>query len=296
MTSSTTPLCVITGAKGWLGRCIAAHFRQNGWRVREFTRTPPPDAVQRKEAFAFHLAESVDPEAFAGASALVHCAYDFTVRSWTDIHARNVRGSKSLFEGARQAGVRRMVCISSMSAFPGCKSLYGRAKLAIEDLSASFGAFVLRPGLIWGDHPGGMFGNLVQQARKGGILPLLTGGHQLLYLIHQEDVSRLVLRYCNAEFPALNEPVTAAHDEPWNLKDILLEIARGEGTRIQFVPVPGQFVWAALKAAEAFGFNLNFRSDSVVSLLNQNPAPSFVAARQIGFFPGPFQLGSAPKI
>jgi hypothetical protein len=33
--------------------------------------------------------------------------------------------------------------------------------------------------------------------------------------------------------------------------------------------------WATLRAAEAAGVNIKFRSDSLVSLMNQNPAPDF---------------------
>ncbi len=46
--------------------------------------------------------------------------------------------------------MRRIIVLSSMSAFSGTEQLYGRAKLAIQELARSFGAASVRPGLGMG--------------------------------------------------------------------------------------------------------------------------------------------------
>lgn len=203
----------MTGARGWLGRCVCNRFREEGWRVRELTRSPEPAAVERGEAIPFHLGDGVAPQVFTGATALVHCAYDFAAPTWREIHSRNVRGAAVLFEAARAVGVARLVCISTMSAFAGCQSLYGRAKLESEKMAFGAGALVLRPGLIWGAEAGGMFGALVKQVRGGRAIPLI-GGDQTLYLVHQEDLTGLIHRFACGDFNALSDPVTAAHERP----------------------------------------------------------------------------------
>jgi len=288
--NDTTPLVLVTGANGWLGRCVARRFRAAGWRVRELVRRPESAAVERGEAAAFTLGDEVTLEALARATALVHCAYDFSGRAWGEIEAANVRGSFRLLEAARKAGVERIVYISSMSSFPGCKSLYGKAKLAIEEQAAAQGALILRPGLIYGDQPGAMFEGLVRQAGNAKVLPLIGGGGQVLYLVHETDLSDLILRYVSSDFPAPKAPITAAHPQGWTFRQILEKIAGKLGRRLTFIPVPWQAVWLVLKTAERCGLRLGFRSDSLVSLVNQNAHPEFSSPPELGFSPRPFTL------
>jgi nucleoside-diphosphate-sugar epimerase len=175
MSSSAEKICVVTGANGWLGGCVAAELRRQGWKVRAAVRTPAPDAVKRGEAVRFQLGDDLDAEVCAGAEALVHCAYDFRARTWDEIEKVNVQGAGKLLAAAQTAGTKRITVISTMSAFPGCVSLYGKAKLAIEEKARGAGAAVLRPGLIYGAAAGAMFGRLVTQVRNTRTLPLIGG-------------------------------------------------------------------------------------------------------------------------
>src|SRR5207245_9025857 len=132
------------------------------------TRNPPSGS----SAIRFRLGEDVAASELKGAKALIHCAYDFKQVPWPAIHAVNVAGSEKLLRAAREAKVERIVYISSISAFEGCRSLYGKAKLEIEKTAHALGATVVRPGLIWGDPPGAMFERLVRQVEQGRVLPL----------------------------------------------------------------------------------------------------------------------------
>jgi hypothetical protein len=84
--------------------------------------------------------------------------------------------------------------------------------------------------------------------------------------------------------------LTAAHAQPWPFKQLLLEIARGLGKKVKFIPLPWRLVWAGLKSAETCGLRLNFRSDSLVSLMHQNPNPDFSPNVQTGLVCRPFQI------
>ena len=84
----------------------------------------------------------------------------------------NVEGSRKILEAAREAKTPKIIFISSISAFDGCRSLYGRAKLEIEKIALDCGALVIRPGLVYGEGAGGMFGKLVAQMKKSSVIPL----------------------------------------------------------------------------------------------------------------------------
>ncbi len=280
---------MITGSRGYLGGCVTAKFKQAGWKVVELTRNPSPEDVRDGRAVPFHLGGKISAAQLPAAGALVHCAYDFTLRDWKRICTINVLGAEALFEAARAAGVARRIFISSMSAFDGCKSLYGRAKLELEGRLRSAEVFAVRPGLIYGDHPGGIFGNLVKQTGHSPFLPLAGGGRPVLCLTHQDDLCDAILRHASGEIPGVSEPVTAAHEQGWTFRSILEALARAQGRRPRFVPVPWRLAWLAMKTGEVCRLPLQFRSDSLVSLMNQNPSPSFELTRRLGLKFRPFQ-------
>ena len=283
--------CFITGARGYLGGCVAATFQAAGWRVVELVRKPSAEAVRAGRAVDFALDRELAPGQLRGADALVHCAYDFSGRSWADIERTNVAGSRRLLAAARADGVKATVFISTMSAFAGCRSLYGRAKLAIER-DAPSGTLILRPGLIHGDTPRGMFGNLVAQVKKSRRVPIFGDGGQVLYLTHQADLCRTIHDFCTRGAPAGPDPVIAAHDQGWTFRQILEEIARARGKRIGFLPLPWHLVWLGIKTFETIGVPLSFRSDSLVSLMNQDLQPSFAATHAAGFVFRPFNAAA----
>lgn len=274
--------CVITGTTGYVGGRIRAHLESADWRVAGWSRQAGVDGVR------FQLGSEADPRAFAGATALVHCAYDFAPRRWDEIAAINVRGSETLFRAARDARVKRMVFISSASAFAGCRSQYGRAKLEIEQIAQSVGATVIRPGLVYGDHPGGVFGKLVQQVKRSRWIPLVGGGRAAQHLVHDADLGAFVRRALEGEIPPGAGPILLAHDRPWTMRDMLDCIAAALGRQPVLVPVPWRAVWMGLRTLEALRLPAPFRSDSLLGLIHQNPQPSFATAQELGARCRPF--------
>jgi nucleoside-diphosphate-sugar epimerase len=241
-------------------------------------------------AVAFCLGQEVAPLLLQGVDAVVHCAYDFGPRRWKEIFAVNVVGSEKLFAAARDAGVKSIIHISSLSAFPGCRSLYGRAKLETERLALAVGALVIRPGLVYGDSSEGMFGRLVTQVRSSSWLPVIHGGQQTQYTVHEEDLGELVLGCLAGRAGNASIPILAAHARGWELGDILRQISNALGKQVRFIPVPWQIIWIGLKLLETAGIPTRFRSDSLISLIYQDPQPSFALLKSLGFHCRPFQL------
>jgi nucleoside-diphosphate-sugar epimerase len=185
-------------------------------------------------------------------------------------------------EDARAQGVEKIIFISTMSAYEGCKSLYGKAKLLIEKEALRLGATIIRPGLIYGDEPGAMVGALTRAIKSLPVVPLIGSGRQTLYLVHEDDLATLVLRLLGDEQPNLDEPIIAASERGKTFRGILTTLAAMNHRRVRLVPLPWRLFWGVLKASEACGLKLGFRSDSVVSLVHQDPHPKFEATRKTG--------------
>ena len=283
---SDKKICAITGSNGYVGGCVKNYLAARGWDILELTRQPKPGT----RGVAFQLGAEVSPSALAGVAALVHCAYDFKPLRPEEIRAVNVDGSRRLFSAARAAGVGKVIAISSISAYDGCRSLYGKAKLGIEKLALDHGAQVIRPGLVYGSGPGGMFGSLTLQVRKSSVIPLIGDGSQIQFLVHNEDLSAFIERCASSGGQISPRILTAANEQPWAFKQLLWEIARALEKKPKFIPLPWRFVWAGLKSAELLGVRLNFRSDSLVSLMYQNPRPDFSANAAAGLVCRPFEI------
>jgi nucleoside-diphosphate-sugar epimerase len=279
----------ITGAHGFVGSLLARRFVEAGWAV---TRLSHSTSQGDSDTVPFRLGDEVQPEIFRSRNitALVHCAYDFKPVARPEIRRINVDGSRKLMASAAEGGVQRIAVTSTISAFEGCRSRYGQAKLEIEAEAASAGALVVRSGLVWADGPpagGGMFGSLAKSVRAR-FVPLVGGGAYPQYLVHVQDLWELLRRFCDGEIQNPGKPVVAAAAKPWPMHDLLAELARRQGAHPRFFSVPWQPVWAGLRLAEIAHVPVPYRSDSVVSLVYQDPRPEFGSLRGLGIVPRDF--------
>jgi nucleoside-diphosphate-sugar epimerase len=283
---------LVTGSNGYLGGHVAARLSAEGWQVIELARRPSESALSSGRAVRFQLGDSIEPRVLEGTELIVHCAYDFSRRGWSEIREVNVRGTEKLMLAARQAGVRRQVFVSSMSAYAGCKSNYGQAKLELESVALSCGALVLRPGLIYSEQPGGIFANLVARASGSSTIPLIGNGTQVQYLVHEADLCRVIVDYAAARFESPGTPVAAANETPWRFRDLLSELGKARGKQLRFIPLPWRLVWLGLRGCEVLHLPVDFRSDSLLGLVYPDPAPPFGPARKLGLQFRPFTAGN----
>lgn len=280
---SMAPRCAVTGSTGYVGSRISAYFATRGWTVFEFARRPAPDAVNGHVHVPFQLDLPIDSAVFRDNDirVVIHGAYDFRPVKWKDIHRVNVEGSTRLLRAAKEGGVDTIVFLSSISAFEGCSSLYGKAKLVIEKVAAEVGAFIVRSGLVYGSGPsGGMFGSLQRLAAKSAVIPIIGSGKYKQYLVHEDDLCELLLRISSGEITLSGVPIVAAAAQSWQIRDLLQVLSAPSHARIRFIPVPWRAVWLGLKIAEKLRVAVPFRSDSVISLVRQNPNPDFSVALQ----------------
>lgn len=287
MSANAKPRCALTGASGYLGGIIARKLSASGWDIVPLTRRAGGGEV------SFTLGEPIAAEVLAGCDALIHCAYDFAQTEWRDIKRVNVDGSAHLFRAALEARVPHTLLISTISAFEGCTSLYGRAKILMEAEARRAGACIIRPGLIYGPSPEAVFGRLVKQVRASSFVPMPGDGRHVQYVVHEDDLAEAILRGV-AKTPAPIAPVTVANATPIAFRDLILAIGARLGKRVTPIPTPWRLMWLGLRTAELLRIPLGLRSDSLVSLVNQDTAPLFNAEAELGVRCRPFDLSAVP--
>lgn len=181
----------ITGATGFVGSALVTQTVAAGHQVRALTRRPQPardgvtwvaGALDRPDSLA---------DLASGADAIVHVAGVVNAPDRAGFVAGNVDGTAAALAAAAQAGVRRFVHVSSLSAREPQLSNYGWSKAEAETLVEHSGLdwTIVRPSGVYG--PGDMEMRDLFRAARFGIALLPPRGR--VSLVAVDDLARLLL-------------------------------------------------------------------------------------------------------
>lgn len=256
---------LLLGAGGYVGREVARHFhRRPGWRVvGVFHRTPAHDWCDEsavRDVFAEEFADLIPTR---GRVVLLNAAFDFRAVGGADPERRY-----RFLEAAVRTLADRPSCtcinISSMSAFPGCRSHYGREKLLIEGLFSRHRGINVRPGLItsW-ERPGSAFLNLVRIVQESLVVPCLTARNDGFFVC---DLDSLIAGLDVLVGMRLNKPHTVSfcYASRMRLVDILRAIQRRLSLRRLLLPVPWRVAYWLVAAKERISGKRKVRADSIL--------------------------------
>jgi nucleoside-diphosphate-sugar epimerase len=190
-----------------------------------------------------------------------------SLTNFADIRRVNVDGTRRLLEAAKAASVKRIIILSSMSAFEGTSQLYGRAKLDIEAMAAEFGGCAIRPGLVYGKGAGGM-AEAMRKLAALPLIPLITGA--AVYTVQEEDLMAVITQLATAT-TSESGTISVAHPDKIALKDLLTTFAAQANHRCRFLPVPWQLVYWLLRSGEYMRVPLPFRADSLLGVIHTAP-------------------------
>jgi nucleoside-diphosphate-sugar epimerase len=259
---------LVTGASGFVGGAVAAALAVAGHEVRAAMRRPPSRPLLPGVEPALHG----DLEADVAWGPLA-AGMDFVVHNAGITHQRGITQARydqvnrdatmQLAQAARNAGVKRLVLMSSLRAQAGPVSghlrteadeprpgdPYGRSKLAgeiaVKDSGVPF--TVLRPVLVYGVGAKGNLGRLIAAARAPVVLPLgaFTNPRSLIGLDNLAAAVLHVLRH-----PAtIGQTYLVADPHPLSLAEMVAALRRGFGRRPGLIAMPPSLVRLAMAAA-----------------------------------------------
>lgn len=200
------PVAFITGANGFIGRALAAHFGAAGWSVRGVDRVADP-------ARGVVSGDTTEPAGWErhldGCEVLLHTAAVVSNAVAADVQwTVNVLGTRRVIEAATRARVGRVVHLSSVRAYGdlGFPPLvdeswplrpdghaYVDTKVASEAVAfqahaaGDVAVTVIRPGDVYG--PGSRPWTVipVEETRKGRLI-LPAGGKGVFSPVFVDDV------------------------------------------------------------------------------------------------------------
>jgi len=248
---------------------LARFFVARGDSVRTLDVVPMEDAVERKVAEvrgdmrdAARARELCD-----GADVLIHAAAALPIRgSRREIMSVNVDGTAALLAAARDAGVRRVVYISSTAVYGVPKhhplredaplvgvGHYGESKIEAERVARRVArrgleVVVLRPKTFVGPERLGVFEILFDWIREGRRIPILGDGSNRYQLLAVEDLVDATVSAAEADVAGETFNIGAA--EFGTVRSDLQGLIAHAGSGSRLRPVPAKPAELALRTLE----------------------------------------------
>nr|WP_315185842.1 SDR family oxidoreductase [uncultured Albidiferax sp.] len=270
---------LVTGATGFVGRALLAHLQtQRQFKVRAAVR---PSSVARLPAGVAHVqvgdldADTDWQAALAGMDAVVHLAarvhvmHEQASDPLQAFRQVNVVGSKRLAQMAAQAGVQRLIFLSSIKVNgestladqPFCETSpcapqdgYSISKLETEQAlhsvarDSGLALTILRPPLVYGHGVGANFAALARAVASGIPLPLgyIDNQRSLLAVDNLVDL----ITTCLTRPAAANQTFMVSDGEDLSTTQLVQRIALAMDRSVVLLPVPG---WMLLAGASILG-------------------------------------------
>jgi UDP-glucose 4-epimerase len=256
--------CVlVTGATGFVGRTLCEVLVGAGYRVRAALRSPRALPAGVAESTVVGDIDAATPwaNALAGVDVVVHLAARAhrisETRSYEEAYAAtNSWGTRRLAEEAAQAGVQRLIYVSTVKVNgegpttrpytaqdpPHPVDVYGASKWLGEKLlrevaaASRLEAVIVRPPLVYGPGVGANFLRLLRWVDGGWPLPLgsVSNRRSLVGVWNLCDL--LVRLIAHPTAPGRVWMVSDGDDR--STPDLIREIGRAMGRRVRLFPAP----------------------------------------------------------
>ncbi|RFS19371.1 NAD-dependent epimerase/dehydratase family protein [Chitinophaga silvatica] len=305
----------ITGATGFVGSVLVPMLLAEGHTLRLLTRKPQPLAP--KDGIIWIKGDLSDKESLhtltKGAAILIHLAAVISVSDQPSPYVQDINtlGTQNLFLAAKNAGIKRCIHLSSITAynqFPYDEVLdetrgpvlsttpgYDYSKLVSETLALSFNdenmqVLVLSPTAIVGpyDSRPSLIGKAIINIYKGKIPALFPGGVDFV------DVRDVAIAIRNAITKGTPGRVYILSGYWRTLQELAGCIGTIRGKRISLPVVPLWLVFSMLPLVKAWaaltGGPPYYTKQSVYNLIYSNKKISHaMATTALDFNPRPFE-------
>jgi nucleoside-diphosphate-sugar epimerase len=258
---------LVTGANGFVGRAMCAYAVAQGFIVIGITRSLCSLPKGVKNVVVGDIDDrTIWREVLSGGDLIVHLAARAHVMSDTavdpleEFRRINMKGTLNLAGQAADAGVRRLVFVSSIGVngaetferpfgaedegapqTPYAVSKY-EAELGLQALAAKteMEVVIIRPPLVYGSGAPGNFASLMRWLRRGVPLPLGAINNQRSLVALDNLVDLLVT--CLTHPGAANQIFLVSDGEDVSTPELLRHMGQAMGRPARLVPVPASLL------------------------------------------------------
>lgn len=267
---------LVTGGAGFLGINLVRHLLgQEGISVVSLDIA---DFDYPERSFIREVRGDIrDPDAvraaLRGVDYVVHAAAALPLYDREAIYSTDVQGTDVVLRCALEAGVRRVVHISSTAVYgiprhhPICEDdplrgvgPYGDAKIRAEQVCLQYRdkgmcVPILRPKSFVGPERLGVFALLYDWAADGHGFPMIGSGRNRYQLLDVEDLCRAIVRCMSSEVSVANDTYNIGAAEFGAMRDDFQAVLDSAGHGRRVVGLPAAPVILALRLVERIGLS-----------------------------------------
>lgn len=254
---------LVTGATSLVGGVVVDRLVSRGDTVSVLQRRPSGLGVIE------HLGDIADRSvvgaAMTGVDAVIHAAGRVAVSGdWDLFDATNVRGTQNVVDSARDAGVARVVHVSSPSVAHSGQSLvgapagpadpvrtrghYAKSKAQAELIalgadSSSMSVVAIRPHLIWGPGDTQLVGRIIERARSGRLV-IVGSGASLIDTIYVDNAADALIAALDGAPDLGGRALVVTNGQPRPYREMMSRIVTAAGLEPPRLKVPYRVVRA----------------------------------------------------
>jgi nucleoside-diphosphate-sugar epimerase len=307
---------LITGGNGFLGRYLILALQERGDKVRVLA-LPSEDTTWLEERnVAVFRGDVVNPEALIvpmrGVEGVFHLAAMIGVwRPMQDYYAVNVTGTEYVCRAALEAGVRRLVHISSAMVYDMTKGRAVTEEDPLEPLDEPYSltkaqgdllvqrlireehlpAVIIRPGTLLGPGDRLNFGRMADRVRAGKGIIIGSGSNAIPFVYVTDMVQGLLLALDADE--AVGQVYNIGNDQVLSQQALLSTIAQELVVKTPHIHVPYSPLYAAAYAAERLA---TASKNRILPFVTRHAVKLYGADNRLSIDKARRELGYLPKV
>jgi len=281
-------MILVTGATGHTGSRIVKALVSEGRQVRCLVRTPHN---QR------YIPDSENVEIAQG-----DFRHPETIRSALDrvsivINAAHIRFSETLISLCKQAGVRRVLFMSSTRRYTRFPCVSAKQVIKGEEAIRNSGLdyTIVRPSMIYGGPRDNNISRLADQIRKHTLFPLFGNGKNLVQPVFVLDLVQAIM-FCVNHPETAGKEYTLAGLQPLSYRTLVHTIAKAMNRKIICIPLPLNLCILLVKMYEKFSKRPRITAEQVRRFGEDKAFDISLAKKEIAFSPRSFAQGIQMKI
>lgn len=235
----------ITGANSGVGRILLGHLvdRSNSRVVACVRDRRSAASLPPSERVTVHEIDYDDRDGLAraltGSNCVVHLAGILFESPSSSYQTANVAATQAVTDACKAAGVAHLVLVSALGADPRSTNPYLRSKGLAERIVSESGlaATIIRTPILLG--PGMAGARAVVHAASRHSVALLGGGRHSVRPLDVDDLSRAIVRCCDAA-PVDKAPIyELVGPEPTTYRDVIAKTAAllGHDVSVRSIPI-----------------------------------------------------------
>ena len=257
----------VTGAFGYSGKYIASRLLEGDRRVITLTRSP-----NRPNPFGGQVAaypyDFEDGDKLAHTLTGVDVLYNtywvrFNHRRFTQREA--VQNTRTLFNAARKAEVRRIIHVSITNPSLDSPFEYFRGKAELEEALEDSGIpyTILRPAILFG-HEDILVNNIAWGLRRFPLFPVFGAGEYRVQPIHVEDFARLAVQESQESG---NRIIDAVGPETFTYRELVETLGEIIGKPRRIISIPPALAYLQAKLLGLFVGDVVLSRDEIDALM-----------------------------